>query len=314
VNKIIIVLLTLVGITAAPSSAKTLAATNQEMAPTQTEDGNMLAANTSTTLLVRVFLQGGQSNSDGLADPANLPPELSSPQTNIDLYYKVYNKQAAMTYLQPGLSKTGGFGPEVSFGDELYRILKPDSHTKIAIIKYAHGGTSLYKDWKAGGDATRTGDGTEYRIFQNTVSSGLNELKNRYPNAKIKIEGMIWMQGERDTRDTQYTNAYQNNLKRFIADIRKTYGKRLPFVIGRLSVLQTDLPAGNLNKIQQAQDYVANNDSYTRIVNTDSFTTKSDHLHFNATSQVLLGRAFASQLIVLQRMARSYQFIICQLT
>lgn len=247
---------------------------------------------------VHVFLQGGQSNSEGRADPAGLPTSpvnLQGYQSDVDFYYR-----NVLSTLHPATSSGTTFGPEITCGRRLVDLLKPDAFSRVAIIKYSQGGTSLYSDWKAGGTATTAGDGPQYVSFQSMVASGLAALASAYPSAEITIEGMTWMQGESDVPTA--SAAYNANLTAFIADVRLTYNlPSLPFVVARLSASQTG--AGNvtlLNVVRQAQVDVAAADRWTGWVNTDSFGLKSDYLHFDAAGQQSLGYAFAEALLGLR--------------
>ena len=196
---------------------------------------------------LKVYLQGGQSNADGRAVMSGLPTNpvnLQLPQDDVSYCYKVEGGPFTLTALQPGPAEFGGgtyFGPEVTLGRKLADMLGTDTQ-RIAIIKYANGGTNLAVQWKAGGDATTDGDGAEYLVFQQTVTNGLAALAAEFPSAVISIEGMVWMQGENDCT-SNYSPLYESNLTDFINDIRATYGSQLPFVIGRLPVGQTGLPS-----------------------------------------------------------------------
>ena len=252
----------------------------------------------ATVTHVHVFLQGGQSNSEGRADPAGLPTSpvnLQGYQTDVDFYYL-----NTLSALHPATSSGTTFGPEITCGRRLVDLIKPDAFSRVAIIKYSAGGTSLYSDWKAGGNATTVGDGPQYVSFQSMVASGLAALASAYPRAEITIEGMTWMQGESDVPTA--SAAYNANLTTFIADVRLTYNlPSLPFVVARLSASQTG--AGNvalLNVVRQAQTDVATADRWTGLVNTDSFSLKSDCLHFDAAGQQSLGYAFAEELLNLR--------------
>ena len=254
---------------------------------------------------VRVFLQGGQSNADGRADATGQP---SYP--DIDFYYNTNHIHDVgvvekLTTLFPGASRDRNLGPEISFGRRLADILGCDAnHTRLAIIKHAEGGTSLYSNWKAGGNATTTGDGAEYVTFQQTVANGMAALANKYPNAQITLEGMIWMQGETDAQNGQ-GSGYFNNLTNFITDVRATIKPGLPFVIGRLSNNQAAWlerqegapgPTG-LALVQAAQDAVAAADPRVGMVNTDDFGVNppNDDIHFNMAGELALGNGFADQ-------------------
>ncbi|RYD40230.1 MAG: hypothetical protein EOP85_14605, partial [Verrucomicrobiaceae bacterium] len=194
--------------------------------------------------------------------------------------------------LRPGLSETVQFGPEVMLGARLAKFHSDEPQTRVAIIKYANGGTNLHTQWKAGGDATTNGDGTEYVTFQQTVTGGLAALAAAYPGAEIDVEAMVWMQGESDA-DATNAPLYQTRLAAFIADVRATLGVSLPFVIGRLSSSQTNLSAQHLNTIRAAQDSVAATDPLTSIISTDGLGMNADALHFSAAGQQEMGSRFA---------------------
>jgi len=240
---------------------------------------------------IRVFLQGGQSNADGRA-----PKTGQLAYTDVDLFYRVeFGNDGTLTTLFAGASETGAyFGPELSFGRRISDLLGCDESNRVAIVKYANGGTELKIQWKAGGDATTTNDGPEYVIFQQAVSSGLAALSRKYTNATINVEGMIWMQGETDAW-WGYTNEYFGNLTNFISDVRQTYGTNLPFIVGRLSDAQTYLTAESITAIKNAQTAVASADPRVGLVSTDLITLLGDHIHFDAEGQLALGRAFAQE-------------------
>jgi hypothetical protein len=263
--------------------------------------GSLCALSTTAySLELRVFLLGGQSNADGRAAKAG---QASYP--NVDFFYNYQGFTGGgggvLTTLFAGGSEGEiNFGPELNFGSTLSNKLSAGtSDSRVAVIKYANGGTNLRFQWKAGGNATTTNDGAEYVTFQRTVTSGLNALAAKYPGATIKIEGMIWMQGESDAAKN-YTSDYADNLTRFISDIRATYGANLPFVIGRLSNLQTGSGAGTAvtrKAIQDAQSAVAAAGNLVGIINTDTIAVNSDNVHFSIAGQLALGQLFAREMV-----------------
>jgi hypothetical protein len=249
--------------------------------------------NTAVTR-VRVILLGGQSNADGRAVVTDLPIAFQSPQTDVDFYYRTEATAGALTTLRPGLSETSQFGPEILLGSRLANIHAHESGTRVAIIKYANGGTNLHTQWKAGGDPTTIGDGPEYVTFQQTVTAGRAALAAKYPMATLELDCMVWMQGESDAVPVT-DSLYQANLTNFIADVRATYDASLPFIIGRLSSLQTNLDGAARNTVRAAQNAIAAIDPRTGIIYTDGFGMKSDNLHFNAAGQQAMGSAFAEE-------------------
>jgi len=245
---------------------------------------------------VRVILIGGQSNADGRAVVTDLPATFQSPQSDVDFYYRTELTAGALTTLRPGLSETSQFGPEIILGSRMADIYAHESGTRVAIIKYANGGTNLHTQWKAGGNATTTGDGAEYVTFQQTVTAGRAALAAKYPAATLELDSMVWMQGESDVdAGTSATSAYQANLTTFIADVRATYDSSLSFIIGRLSSSQTALNATGLAAVRAAQNAIAAADPRTGIISTDGFSMKTDNLHFSAAGQQSMGSAFAEE-------------------
>jgi hypothetical protein len=242
---------------------------------------------------IHVFLDGGQSNGDGRAPITDLPANLQVHQTDV-LFYSTYS--GGLTTLYPGsIANSATFGPDITFGRSMADYYASMGEM-VAILKYSPGGTNLYTQWKADGTGSSASDGAQYKTFQSTVLNGLNALKAANPGATIKIDGMIWMQGESDAIAAQSAN-YQLNLTAFIADIRLTYGASLPFVLGELSSAQTGTgAAADRNTVRTAQVAVDAADPLTKLVNTDSFGLNSDKLHFNAAGQQALGYAFASQM------------------
>jgi|AntDeeMetagen681_2_1112603.scaffolds.fasta_scaffold00001_179 cytochrome c peroxidase len=240
---------------------------------------------------VRVFLLGGQSNAvgyGGMNDLPTSPVDLQASQEDIDYYFSS-QPWWGLVKLQP-LSR---FGPEITFGRYLADSLENQSNTRIAILKSAKGGTSLYADWEPGGDGTTEGDGPVYKTFQRIVNDGLIALGNRYPNASIQVEGMLWVQGEKDARASRH-EAYEANLENFIADVRATYGDQLKFVISQLSDSQTEIASSMRNVVKQAQTSVATADPDNGLVDTDGFSILSDNLHFDSAAQQEIGRQAAN--------------------
>jgi hypothetical protein len=243
---------------------------------------------------LHVFLQGGQSNSEGRADPAQLPSLFQLPQPDVDFYYG--GSLTTLRPLTPG-SPITTFGPEITFGRRLSDRLCYDASNRVAVIKYSVGGSNLHTQWKAGGDATTAGDGPYYVNWQNTVTAGLAALAAKYPYAEITVDGMIWMQGESDASTAGYGAAYDANLTAFIADVRLTLGlPRLPFVIGRIG--QPDLHGdAGYAAVRAAQGAVAARDPWTGLIDTDGFSLKSDNLHFDGPGQMAMGYAFADKVL-----------------
>jgi hypothetical protein len=263
--------------------------------------------------VIRVLFLGGQSNAVGQGVSSALPATLQAPQTDVLLYSYVDGQAAnadgtlgALQTLHPGVASVlGDFGPEVTLGNQLSPILKQTPGTQLAIIKYAKSGTSLSTDWKGGGTGATTGDGTVYQTFQQVVAAGLAKLAATYPTSTIRLDGMVWVQGEQDTNTLANANAYGSRLTTLITDLRATYDPVLPFYFSQLSAQQTYYsdPASvrypAYLALRQGQQNVAANVSGTYLLNIDGpeFTVSTtDFIHFDAAGQQALGSAFATRI------------------
>ena len=225
-----------------------------------------------------VILFGGQSNAYGWGyhqylydtnDPLAVPqndvlmfsarglPHLVNVLTNLQCGAGISNVKSGTPQQYPGLSETEAidhFGPELSFGRTVRDLIRiPNS--KVAVIKYAQSGSNIYEDWKPDGTADSTGDGFHYRNFQTTVKNGIAALQSQYPDYAIEIIGMGWVQGESDAVDG-YSGQYQENLTKFIQDIRATFGMNIVFALSKLSMNQRPGHAG-WPVVRAAQDAVA---------------------------------------------------------
>lgn len=250
---------------------------------------------------IKVYFIGGQSNGDGRGAVADLPEALKTPQSDVLYYFHTEGSGKALdstlTTLRPNTTENNNqFGPEIGMGRTLADYYSGDPTIKIAILKYANGGTSLNSHWKANGNATTTGDGVDYRAFQTTINGGLAALQAAYPGDTIQLSGMAWMQGESDTSEPHVSN-YAANLTTFISDLRLTYGADIPFAIGRLPDFRENPVA--LAKMRTAQESVAALGPLNLLVSTDGFGQNGDNIHFNAAGQLLLGQGFANAFIAI---------------
>jgi hypothetical protein len=242
-----------------------------------------------TVTKLRVVMIAGQSNGDGRAVTTELPTSpvnLQNPQDDVDFIYRVEGGSVTRTTLRPGLTETGQFGPEVTLGYRMARTYEGEPNTRVIILKYANGGTNLHTDWKAGGDATTTGDGPDYVTFQQTINSALSMMTAAYPNATLEHHGVLWVQGE---SDQGVANTYEANLNAFITDIRVTFGASLPFHIAALSDSRSNAGSAAFNALRAAQANVATADPRASLINTDGYGIKSDFTHYNGAGQQSLG-------------------------
>ena len=266
-----------------------------------------------------LYFMGGQSNMEGFGYNKDLPIELKSPNTNVMIFHgnlsfdnKPNGGLGVWSPLQPGHgtgSKSDGivntlsnrFGPELSFGDEAHKL----SNKKIAIIKYAAGGTALY-----GG----TGYGNWDPDFD--TANGINQYDNaltaiRMAMSKRDIDGdgkldtlmptgIIWMQGEADAYEVEEAAInYERNLKQIMDLLRAALHRDdLPVIIGKINDSGMS-PKGYLMKyvkeVQSAQQAFVNNDKCAIYVQeTEQYAFIEDGWHYDSSGFINMGKAFAS--------------------
>lgn len=247
------------------------------------QDSQQLAI--TLTNEVSIFLLGGQSNMAGLASNNDLPSNLLNPYPAVQIWQ---DNIQDFSNLRPGFGGQGRdgdpgasgngnqFGPELTFG----RSIDGVTPEEVYLIKYARNGTSLASDWNPNG-----ANNADYNAFNDRGSVALSELDDQ--NIGYSIEGMLWMQGERDTRNGSFANAYEVNLTVFISDMRDRYGSDMRFVIGKLS------PSFS-GAVPTAQEAVAAADVRNYIVNTDNFELLPDQIHYSADGTIDLGVGFAT--------------------
>ncbi len=241
--------------------------------------------------IIRVYLLAGQSNMSGEGDLGDLPQALADPQTDVDFYYRIPGDADVFTSLQPGSSDGSDFGPELSFGRTMADYYQSvDPNVRVALIKFARGGSRLYADWVPGE--------SEYVTFHEVVGNGLAQLASTYPDAAIEVAGFLWQQGEADALSGQ-AFSYANNLTSWISDIRGRFGADLPFIYGRLSSNQ--IPAIGEQEaadLRAAQESVDGLDTAVKMLDTDGIPTiETDVIHFDSEGLLDLGVAFAEGIL-----------------
>lgn len=268
-----------------------------------------------------VFL-AGQSNADGRAPSATLPPSFRSPRGDVLLYSHLHGESpnpdgtlGSLGPLRPGRTQfpADAFGPEISLGHSLatdFDVHSPDP--KVVVIKYAKGGTSLYADWRAGG-ASAEQDGLHYRVFKQVVRDGLATLRVRYPETRLRLRALVWVQGESDAAaGIEPAAAYGRNLHTWIEDFRATVqAPELPILITRLSANQLKLASPGSPEypafllVRAGQDNLSAHSPNVTTLDTDApaFSFLPDQLHFDAVGQLALGALVAKSILEAGRSA-----------
>ena len=261
---------------------------------------------------IDVYLIGGQSNATGQGYMAHLAQGVV-PDTRVMLFHSgkphLDSGAAPDTWipLRQASESPDRFGPELGFGNRLHELLPG---RKIALIKHAHSGTTLYKDWNPGKDPTdQVNFGPQFQVFVDTVNLGLQGL--RAQGYAPTIRGMIWQQGENDAKvteqDQKAADNYGKNLAHFIARVREQFhAPDMLFVYGYVLPPPNTGPLREL--VRQGQKDVAQNSGSPLavhgafLVQTDDLSQRgadpdtpypNDHMHFGTAGTYDLGRRMA---------------------
>lgn len=267
----------------------------------------------------RLFFLGGQSNMEGHGLNAELPDYLAMENRTAWIYQgnpaPDEDKKGGLgkwETLKPGngagFSSDGinnklspKFGIELSFAKRLQELYPND---KIALIKYARGGSSIdsaaarnYGSWEI--DYVGTNGINQFDHFLTTISEALNTCDingNGFEDVLIP-QGIIWMQGESDAIFEKAALSYYNNLKRLMDLIRVSFRiDDLPIVIGKIS----DSGLDNNGKtwkygelVQHAQEKYAKTYNKVAIVRSTKHYNYSDPWHYDSEGYIDLGEKFA---------------------
>ncbi len=221
---------------------------------------------------MKVFILSGQSNMVGAGTAGEVPADMAAENPNVLIW-----SQNKWTPLKPA----GRVGPEISFGKEMAKAWPGQ---KIGIVKFAVGGTSVTQ-W----DPDKQGGGKRAGLYGRLMGY-VKAARDNTPGG-VEFVGLVWMQGERDSRDGKLAAAYTANLKKFVDRVRKDTGAAdLPFVLGRI---RTPDSYKFRDVVRKAQTEVAANIPNSAWADADGLEMKGDNLHYNTKGQMGLGQRFA---------------------
>lgn len=239
-----------------------------------------------------VYLLAGQSNMDGRGLIDDLTDEQQAPVDEAIVFYRsVPRTSDGWQTLAPGFSvppKYKGAFPSPTFGPEMgfaRSMLKAQPDTKLALIKGSKGGTSLRADWKAGVRGNFESQGPRYRDFIETIRMATNQLRER--GDEFRIRGLLWHQGESDSKSS--TEVYSRRLNQLVVRIREDIGvPDLPVVVGEV------FDNEKRDNVRAAIQSVAQKSASVGLVSSEGTATSDPGTHFDAPSQLLLGKRYAT--------------------
>jgi len=224
---------------------------------------------------LKVFVLAGQSNMVGArAVPDELSESLRGSQESA-----LFFDGNAWVPLAPGVSERKGFGPEISFAHSMSTALKEP----VGIIKLSYGGTSLAERWNPADSKS---------LYAELVK----RVRAARQTRRIEIIGMLWMQGERDSKDPVMAAAYAKNLADFIRHARQDFANAdMPFVVGRVNPPEPEFP--HVEQVRKAQEECAA--THYAFIDCDTLPKGADNLHYDTKGLVMMGRRFASAMLKL---------------
>lgn len=272
------------------------------------------------------FFLAGQSNMDGYGQVKDLPKPLQQTQDvmifhgNGEFANQPSGGFGVWSRLQPGHGtgfKSDGktnqysqsFGAELTFASTLTEALPGK---KIAIIKYAVGGTGLHLNTGYGNWSPdfREGEGNNQYDF------ALNTINNAYADKDIDGDGeedtllpagIIWMQGEADAQASAASaNAYFYNLTRIMGLLRAALHKDdVPIIIGKItdSGLGDEVLMPYIKTVHLAQQQFVEQDICAAyMTKTEAYPyTQQDAWHYTSEGYIRMGKDFAQELLSLNR-------------
>ena len=258
---------------------------------------------------VDVIVLAGQSNMEGHSWVAKLLENTSSSM------HEYYNNGFDNTYIayhcNRGTNKSdyfenvkagqgygkGSFGPEVGIAEEL---MNRNFERPVYIIKYALGATSLDGDWNVDNSQSLYYEMIDFITEQFVY---LEEAEGFRP----VIRGFFWMQGEADGCVGSMMNKYYENLEKLVSAFREefeeVYGdpdKGIAFVDAGISdcyhwQYQVQI---NAAKKRFAESNPNKNYYFDTMENGLEYDKDNDDIyHFDATSEIKLGKLFISTLL-----------------
>lgn len=248
-----------------------------------------------------IFLQGGQSNSDGRADTSSedAPSYLSD---NVVDGVKVYNDTALMPYSLTDTGRNGngssisGSGQSIdkfSFGDVALKQLN-DTLGNVVLCKVTQGDTPLWADvaaltslgsWNADYGAVTGGKLVLLEELENRLAS-LISLFNAF-DVSFEVKALLWHQGENDSVIAGAPAAYQTNWQAVVNKVRSfsDVSSTLPIIHGTIPTASD----GYNSTIESAMETVAAADSNIFLRDNSVLPLQIDDLHFDAEGCVTFG-------------------------
>jgi hypothetical protein len=277
--------------------AQAVALTSGGFAPSAVAASRVPAVHAPVHLVV-LF---GQSNAEGHAVDAGLPPSMRGPWPPCRMWNAFTGAFAA---LEHGVN-TRAYGPATWCGPELTlaRSLTADGRV-VCLLKFAAPSSTLgpspgaFDEW--GIEA-----GELYAVLVDRLHAAAAVL--RANGLAPRVTGVCMMQGESDTTTSALAHGYHVRLTRLVTGLRHDLraaglagDEPAPFVLGRVHRNLPPASFPHVLEVQAAQAAVARELPRCALVDTNDLALEPDGLHFAAAAALTLGERFGAALRALR--------------
>ncbi len=220
-----------------------------------------------------LYVLMGQSNMSG-TDTRSLASQQDNPRI-LSL-----NAEGQWVVARYPLFSASGAGPGISFASEM---LKADPNLTIGLVQCAAGGSGLSR-WLKGGDLYLRAIGRTNVAAQSGV-----------------IKGVLWHQGESNTRKQKDPGTYEARLAKMFSELRTELGlPELPIIVGLLGEFLQTKRFAYVDTVRAGIKHIPSVVPNAGFADSTGLGHKGDELHFTAEAQKEMGVRYAQAMQELQ--------------
>ena len=212
-----------------------------------------------------------------------------------DTTSELADKAAQYGYSGTALNDT--FGPDIGIA----KVLHDNGYdNKVALIKFAIGGTYFYPRGNGDNRTWAAPNGTLYKAYVTYVKACLAELSETY---NVYLDAMFWMQGESDTQSQEAVDAYESNMTQFVRQLRVDFAEYNPDFMFYDAFINWEWENERPDMLNDIKEKLANDNIYYRNIQSKGLKYNTqpigniDYAHYDADDEIKLGKLFAQAYI-----------------
>lgn len=233
-------------------------------------------AGSSTAVADDLYLIIGQSNAAGRdtnirsnnADASDSDVQLFNDENRFEIANQPLNQYSTVR----NINQNQGVNFGLEFGIEMHA----DNGQRVHLVVNARGGTSV-AEWR---EQNRD-------LFDPTVE----RVRAAESACDCELTGILWHQGEANTRDDSFTSGYLNSLEGLIAEFRAEFGN-VPFIVGEIARSSDNRALNQAIRTVDDNSFGPDDVEWARSAGLDTF----DGTHFDSSSIRTLGRRYANRM------------------